>query len=239
MAGSSAQPVLQELTMLVTIPDVLKPEEVAHVRRVLEGTEWVDGRATAGDQAGKVKNNLQVPIDSPVAQELGQIVLSALARSPKFMTAALPLRVLPPMFNRYDEGMTFGAHVDGSIRAPGGQRMRTDVSSTLFLTPPEDYDGGELVVHDTYGTHSVKLPAGHLVVYPGTSMHSVTPVTRGSRWASFFWTQSMIRDDWRRHMLYDLDLSIMSIRSRLPDDDPAVVGLTAHYHNLIRAWAET
>jgi len=225
--------------MLVTIPDVLKPEEVAHVRRVLESTEWVDGRVTAGEQAVKVKKNLQVPIESPVAQELGQIVLRALANNPKFMTAALPLRVLPPMFNRYDEGMTFGAHVDGSIRAPGGQRMRTDVSSTLFLTPPEDYDGGELVVHDTYGTHSVKLPAGHLVVYPATSMHSVTPVTRGSRWASFFWTQSMIRDDWRRHMLYDLDMSIMSIRSRLPDDDPAVVGLTAHYHNLIRAWAET
>lgn len=225
--------------MLVTIPDVLKPEEVAHIRRVLESTEWVDGRVTAGEQAVKVKKNLQVPIESPIAQELGQIVLRALANTPKFMTAALPLRVLPPMFNRYDEGMTFGAHVDGSIRAPGGQRMRTDVSSTLFLTPPEDYDGGELVVHDTYGTHSVKLPAGHLVVYPATSMHSVTPVTRGSRWASFFWTQSMVRDDWRRHMLYDLDLSIMSIRSRLPDDDPAVVGLTAHYHNLIRAWAET
>ncbi|MCC7252710.1 Fe2+-dependent dioxygenase [Hyphomicrobium sp.] len=225
--------------MLVTIPDVLKPEEVAHVRSVLETTDWVDGRVTAGDQAVKVKKNLQVPIDAPAAQELGQIILRALAGNPKFMTAALPLRVLPPMFNRYDEGMTFGAHVDGSIRAPGGQRMRTDVSSTLFLPPPEDYDGGELVVHDTYGTHQVKLPAGHLVVYPATSMHSVTPVTRGSRWASVFWTQSMVRDDWRRHMLYDLDMSIISIRSRLPDDDPAVVGLTAHYHNLIRHWAET
>ncbi len=145
------------------------------------------------------------------------------------------------MFNRYDAGMTFGAHVDGSIRTiPGsGQRMRTDVSSTLFLTPPEEYDGGELVVHDTYGTHSVKLPAGHMVVYPATGMHSVTPVTRGSRWASFFWTQSMIKDDWRRHMLYDLDMSIMSVRSRLPDDDPAIVGLSAHYHNLIRHWSET
>ncbi len=226
--------------MLVTIPDVLKPEEVAHVRRVLESTDWVDGRVTAGDQAVKVKKNLQIPIDAPAAQELGQIVLRALAANPKFMTAALPLRVLPPMFNRYDEGMTFGAHVDGSIRSlPGGQRMRTDVSSTLFLTPPEDYDGGELVVHDTYGTHTVKLPAGHMVVYPATSMHSVTPVTRGSRWASFFWTQSMVKDDWRRQMLYDLDMSIMSIRARLPDDDPAVVGLTAHYHNLIRHWAET
>jgi PKHD-type hydroxylase len=225
--------------MLVTIPDVLKPEEVAEVRRVLESTDWVDGRVTAGDQAIKVKNNLQIPIESQIALELGQIVLKALGSNSTFMSAALPLRVLPPMFNRYDVGMTFGAHVDGSIRAlPGGQRMRTDVSSTLFLTPPEDYDGGELVVHDTYGTHAVKLPAGHMVVYPATSMHSVTPVTRGSRWASFFWTQSMIKDDWQRHMLYDLDRSIMSIRERLPDDDAAVVGLTAHYHNLIRQWSE-
>lgn len=227
--------------MLVTIPDVLKPDELAYIRGALEQTAWVDGRATAGDQAAKVKNNLQVPIDSPAAQELGQIVLGALARNPQFMSAVLPLRVLPPMFNRYDTGMTFGAHVDGSIRMlPGsGQRLRTDVSSTLFLTPPEDYDGGELVVHDTYGTHTVKLPAGHMVVYPGTSMHSVTPVTRGSRWASFFWTQSLIRDDWQRHMLYDLDTAIRSVRSRLPDDDHAVVGLAAHYHNMLRHWAET
>jgi PKHD-type hydroxylase len=227
--------------MLVTIPDVLSAEEVAHIRKVLESTPWVDGRVTAGDQAVKVKKNLQVPIDSPVAQELGHIVLRALGNTPMFTSAALPLRVLPPMFNRYDVGMTFGAHVDGSIRSiPGtGQRLRTDVSSTLFLTPPEDYDGGELVVHDTYGTHSVKLPAGHMVVYPSTSMHSVTPVTRGSRWASFFWSQSFVKDDWKRHMLYDLDTSIRSIRSRLPDDDPAVVGLTAHYHNLIRQWSET
>jgi PKHD-type hydroxylase len=225
--------------MLVAIPDVLTAEELAHVRTVLEKTAWQDGRATAGEQAAKVKNNLQVPPDSPLVQELGQIVLRALARSPTFTTATLPLRVLPPMFNRYDVGMTFGAHVDGSVRMlPSGQRVRTDVSSTLFLTPPEDYDGGELVVHDTYGTHGVKLPAGHMVVYPATSMHSVTPVTRGSRWASFFWTQSMIKDDWQRHMLYDLDRSIMSIRSRLHDDDPAVVGLMAHYHNLLRHWSE-
>jgi PKHD-type hydroxylase len=225
--------------MLVTIPDVLAAEELAHVRKVLEGTSWIDGRATAGDQAGKVKNNLQVPIDSPAAQELGQVVLRALARNPRFTTAALPLRVLPPMFNRYDVGMTFGAHVDGAIRTlPSGQRLRTDISSTLFLTPPEDYDGGELVVHDTYGAHTVKLPAGHMVVYPATSMHSVTPVTRGSRWASFFWTQSMVKDDWQRHMLYELDMSIMSIRSRVPDEDPAVVGLLAHCHNLLRHWTE-
>jgi PKHD-type hydroxylase len=226
--------------MLVTIPDVLTPEELAYIRQVLENTQWVDGRTTAGDQAALVKNNLQVPPDSDAARELGQIVMRALGRNPTFSSAALPLHVLPPMFNRYDEGMTFGAHVDGSIRVvPGtGMRLRTDVSSTLFLTPPEDYDGGELVVHDTYGSHHVKLPAGHMVVYPATSMHSVTPVTRGSRWGSFFWTQSMIKDDWRRTMLYDLDQSIISIRSRLPDDDPAVVGLTAHYHNLIRHWSE-
>jgi PKHD-type hydroxylase len=224
--------------MLVTIPDVLAANDLAHVRRVLEGTQWIDGRTTAGDQAIKVKNNLQVPVESAAAQELGQIVLKALANNPTFTSATLPLRVLPPMFNRYDVGMTFGAHVDGSIRSLPGIRLRTDISSTLFLTPPEDYDGGELVVHDTYGAHTVKLPAGHLVVYPATSMHSVNPVTRGSRWASFFWTQSMVKDDWRRHMLYELDLSIRAVRARLPDEDPAVVRLTAHYHNLVRHWAE-
>jgi PKHD-type hydroxylase len=225
--------------MLVTIPDVLTSDEVTHIRRVLESTPWIDGRATAGDQASVVKNNLQVPLDAPEAQELGQIILRGLGRNPTFTTATLPLRVLPPMFNRYDVGMTFGAHVDNSIRAlPSGQRLRTDVSSTLFLTPPEDYDGGELVVHDTYGTHTVKLPPGHMVVYPATSLHSVTPVTRGSRWSAVFWTQSMIKDDWRRHMLYDLDMAIIRARSMLPDDDPAVSALVAHYHNLLRHWSE-
>ena len=226
--------------MLVVIPDMLTPEEVAYVRQVLERTTWVDGRATAGEQAALVKKNLQVPVDSPEAKELSQIVVRALARNATFSSAALPLYVLPPMFNRYDEGMTFGAHVDGSIRViPGtGHRIRTDVSSTLFLTPPEDYDGGELVVHDTYGTHQVKLPAGHMVAYPATSMHSVTPVTRGSRWALFFWTQSMVKDDWQRNMLYDLDMSIIQVRQTMPDDHPAVVGLTAHYHNLIRQWSD-
>jgi PKHD-type hydroxylase len=227
--------------MLVTIPDVLSAEELAHVRGVLEGTPWVDGRATAGDQAARAKNNLQVPDHAPAVRELGQTVLRALARNPAFTTAALPLRVLAPMFNRYDVGMTFGAHVDSALRAMpgGGEPMRTDVSSTLFLTPPEEYDGGELMVHDTYGTHTVKLPAGQLVVYPATSMHSVAPVTRGSRWAAIFWTQSMVKDDWQRHMLYDLDLSIRRVRQALGDDDPAVVRLVAHYHNLIRHWSET
>lgn len=226
--------------MLVTIPDLLTPEELAYIRQVLEGTAWIDGRATAGEQAAEVKRNLQLPVDSPEARELGAIVLRALGRNATYSSAALPLHVLPPMFNRYDEGMTFGAHVDGSIRAiPGtGRTIRTDVSTTIFLTPPEDYDGGELVVHDTYGEHRIKLPAGHAVVYPATSLHSVTPVTRGSRWGSFFWAQSMLRDDWQRHMLYDLDQSIMRIRSVIDDNDPAVTGLTAHYHNLIRQWAE-
>lgn len=225
--------------MLVTIPDVLTRDEVAHIRRVLETTPWHDGRTTAGDQVVGVKNNLQVPLNSPEAQELGNIILQALGRNPTFTTASLPLRVLPPMFNRYDVGMTFGAHVDNSIRAlPNGQRLRTDVSSTLFLTPPEDYDGGELVVHDTYGAHKVKLPPGHMVVYPATSLHSVTPVTRGSRWSAVFWTQSMVKDDWRRHMLYDLDLAIIRTRTQLPNDDPAVNALMAHYHNLLRHWSE-
>jgi len=225
--------------MLVTIPDVLTSEEVTHIRRVLENTPWVDGRATAGDQAVVVKNNLQVPLDAPEAQDLGQIILRALGRNPTFTTATLPLRVLPPMFNRYDVGMTFGAHVDNSIRTlPSGQRLRTDVSTTLFLTPPEDYEGGELVVHDTYGVHKVKLPPGHMVVYPATSLHSVTPVTRGSRWSAVFWTQSMVKDDWQRHMLYDLDMAIIRTRSLLPDDDPAVTTLMAHYHNLLRHWSD-
>ncbi|WP_072385459.1 Fe2+-dependent dioxygenase [Hyphomicrobium sp. CS1BSMeth3] len=225
--------------MLVTIPDVLTPEEIAQTRRGLERTPWIDGRATAGDQVAGVKNNLQVPLDAPEAQDLGQIILRALSRNPTFTTAVLPLRVLPPMFNRYDVGMTFGAHVDNSIRAlPNGQRLRTDVSATLFLTPPEDYDGGELVVHDTYGTHTVKLPPGHMVVYPATSLHSVTPITRGSRWSAVFWTQSMVKGDWRRNMLYDLDMAIMRTRTLVPDDDPAVSALMAHYHNLLRHWSE-
>jgi PKHD-type hydroxylase len=225
--------------MLVTIPDVLTREEVAHIRRVLETTSWIDGRATAGDHAAVSKKNLQIPLDAPEAHDLGQIIQRALAGSASFTTATLPLRVMPPMFNRYDVGMTFGAHVDNSIRAlPSGLRVRTDVSSTLFLTPPEDYDGGELVVHDTYGAHTIKLPAGHMVVYPATSLHSVTPVTRGSRWSAVFWTQSMVKDDWRRHMLYDLDMAIIRTRTMLANDDPAVSALMAHYHNLLRHWSD-
>lgn len=226
--------------MLVRIPQVLTPEEVAYCRHVLEQAAWVDGRVTAGEQSGKAKHNLQVPEDSAQARELGDIILRALGRNPLFTTAALPLRVFPPLFNRYDVGMTFHAHVDNAIRfLPGAmQRIRTDVSSTLFLTPPEEYDGGELVIEDTYGVQSVKLPAGDMVLYPATSLHRVEPVTRGSRWSSFFWTQSMVKDDGQRRLLYEMDLAIMRTRADLPDDHPGVLGMTAAYHNLLRQWVE-
>lgn len=226
--------------MLVRIPQVLTHEEVAHCRQVLERAAWVDGRVTAGEQSGKAKHNLQVPEDSPQSCELGDIILRALGRNPLFTTAALPLRVFPPLFNRYDVGMTFHAHVDNAIRfLPGAmQRIRTDVSSTLFLTPPEEYDGGELVIEDTYGVQSVKLPAGDMVLYPATSLHRVEPVTRGSRWSSFFWTQSMVKDDGQRRLLYEMDLAIMRTRADLPDNHPGVLGMTAAYHNLLRQWVE-
>ena len=226
--------------MLVQIPDVLTAAEIAYCRQRLEETGWVDGKVTAGEQSAKVKHNLQIPEESPTARELGDIVLRALGRNPIFNAAALPLRVLQPLFNRYDPGMKFDAHVDGAIRAmPGtGMRIRTDVSTTLFLTDPDDYDGGELIVEDTYGTHEVKLPAGHMVLYPATSLHSVTPVTRGSRWSSFFWTQSMVKDDGKRTHLYDLDTAIREIRQLLPDTHHGVVALTSSYHNLLRRWAE-
>jgi PKHD-type hydroxylase len=226
--------------MLVRLEKVLTAEEVAHSRKVLEEAAWIDGKATAGEQAAKSKLNLQIPENSAAAREAGEIILRALGRNPMFNAAALPFRVLPPMFNRYDVGMKFGAHVDGAIRAvPGaGIRMRADVSSTLFLTPPEAYDGGELIIQDTYGSHTVKLPAGDMVVYPATSLHSVTEVTRGQRWSSFFWTQSMVKDDGQRAMLYDLDMAILQVRQQLSDESASVVALTNHYHNLLRRWAD-
>ncbi|NKE43157.1 Fe2+-dependent dioxygenase [Roseomonas frigidaquae] len=226
--------------MLVHIPNVLTAEEVAQCRQRLESADWVDGRATAGEQSAKVKLNLQVPENSAASRQLGEVVLRAINRSPLFASAVLPLRVYPPMFNRYDVGMTFDTHVDNAIRAlPGGGRMRTDVSSTLFLTPPEEYEGGELVVEDTYGAQSVKLPAGDMVIYPATSLHRVNPVTRGSRWASFFWTQSMIDDDRQRRLMFEMDMSIIQMRMAVPDDHPSVLGLTACYHNLMRMWCKT
>ncbi|WP_338333468.1 Fe2+-dependent dioxygenase [Acetobacter sp. LMG 32666] len=226
--------------MLVHIPKVLTQEDVARFRQILEQQQWVDGKVTAGDQSAKAKYNLQIPQDSEAARHLGDLILQALGRNPLFHSAALPLRVYPPLFNRYDEGMQFDMHVDNAIRPiPGtGFRLRTDVSSTLFLSAPDEYDGGELVIQDTYGQQSVKLPAGDMVVYPSTSLHAVSPITRGSRWASFFWTQSMVRDDTQRALLYQFDQSIMETRQTLPDNHPAVLGLTATYHNLMRQWAE-
>lgn len=226
--------------MLVHVKDVLSPAEVAHCRARLEAGEWVDGRVTAGAQAARAKNNLQIPEDSPVARELGDVILRALGRSGPFNAAALPLRVLPPLFNRYDVGMGFGAHVDGAIRmVPGvGIRMRADVSTTLFLTDPDDYEGGELVIEDTFGAHAIKLPAGDMIVYPATSLHRVEPITRGARWSAFFWTQSMVKDDGARALLHDLDRGITGVRGALSDDNASVIALTSTYHNLLRRWAE-
>jgi PKHD-type hydroxylase len=225
--------------MLITIPDILSASEVAQMRTKLDAANWVDGKVTAGYQAQRVKENEQLPEGSPVALELGDLVLKGLARSPLFMSAALPLRVFPPMFNRYRGGGKFGTHVDTAIRqqVTTGQRIRTDVSATLFLTAPEEYDGGELIVEDTYGSHSVKLPAGHMVLYPATSLHRVEPVTRGARVSSFFWIQSMIRTDADRAMLFDLDQTIQKLAVELPGS-PLGVNLTGIYHNLLRRWAE-
>ena len=225
--------------MLVQVPQVLTADEVAYCRRRLEQSEWIDGRTTAGEQSAKAKFNLQIPEDSAVGRELGELVLRALGRSPLFASAALPLRVFPPLFNRYDPGMVFHAHVDNAIRAVGGgARIRTDVSSTLFLSAPDAYDGGELVVEDTYGAQEVKLPAGDMILYPATSLHRVNAVTRGSRWASFFWTQSMVKGDGQRRLLFEMDMAIIRVRQSLPDDHAGVLGLTACYHNLLRQWTE-
>ena len=228
--------------MMIRIPEVLTREEVAQVRGRLDGAAnaWVDGRATAGHQGAQVKRNLQIAEESPVARELGAVILGALERHPLFVSAALPASVYPPMFNRYeaDGEMHFGRHVDGAVRLlPGtGMKIRTDVSATLFLSAPEDYDGGELQVDDTYGTHSVKLPAGALVLYPASSVHRVTPVTRGTRVASFFWIQSLVRDDAQRALLFDLDVAIMRLSQDAAGHE-ALVSLTGSYHNLLRMWA--
>jgi PKHD-type hydroxylase len=226
--------------MMLQIPDVLTPEQVAQARVLLARAQWVDGRATAGHQSAQVKDNLQIPEGCPEHRALGDMVLAALEWNPLFISAVLPLRVFPPLFNRYDPGMTFGAHVDNSIRQVTGtpHRIRTDVSCTLFLADPESYDGGELIVEDTYGEQRAKLPAGDAIVYPATSLHRVAPVTRGSRLASFFWIQSMVRDDGQRSLLFDLDMSINRLRGDLAADHPSPVQLTAVYHNLLRRWAD-
>jgi PKHD-type hydroxylase len=225
--------------MLLQIPDVLAAPQVAHARQMLDAAEWVDGRVTAGYQSARAKDNRQLPEDHPTSRQLGEVILGALQRNPLFISAALPLRVFPPLFNRYEGGQSFGNHVDNAIRqlAGSGLRIRTDLSATLFLAEPSEYDGGELIVEDTYGVHSVKLPAGHLVLYPSTSLHNVRPVTRGARIASFFWIQSMVRDDGARTLLFDLDSAIQRVAHDAPDS-PAPVQLTAVYHNLLRRWAE-
>jgi len=225
--------------MIVRVPAVLSAEQLGAARAALADAPWGDGRVTAGYQSARVKENLQLPEDCEASRKLRDLVMTALERNPLFMAAALPARVFPPLFNRYDAGQTFGAHVDNAIRAVTGtaHRIRTDVSATLFLSAPDEYDGGELIVEDTYGAHSVKLPAGDMIVYPATSLHRVTPVTRGSRVAAFFWVQSMVKDDGQRSILFDLDRSIAELNQTIPDS-PALVRLTACYHNLIRRWAE-
>jgi PKHD-type hydroxylase len=226
--------------MILTIKSVLSSDEVAHFRDVLANTQWVDGNITSGVQAAQAKYNLQVPEDAPEARALGETILLKLGSHAEFNAAALPLRVFPPLFNRYDAGMGFEAHVDNAIRyVPSArQRVRTDISSTLFLSNPDEYDGGELLIDDVYGERSVKLEAGDMVVYPADSLHQVAPITRGSRWAAFFWTQSMVRDDSDRALLYRMDQSITLARQELGDKHPAVLGLTSTFHNLLRKWAD-
>jgi PKHD-type hydroxylase len=225
--------------MLLQIPDVLTVEQVARCRDLLEAADWVDGRITAGHQSARAKDNLQIPEDHEHAQTLRNTIIAALESNSLFMAAALPLKVFPPLFNRYQVGQSFGNHVDNAIRQVTGtpHRVRTDLSATLFFSNPEDYDGGELVVEDTYGVHSVKLPAGHLILYPASSLHHVRPVTRGARLASFFWVQSMVRDDAERTLLFDLDVAIQRLASDVPDHT-SVVELTSLYHNLLRRWAD-
>lgn len=224
--------------MLLHIPQVLSSDEVATVRARLDAGAWVDGRATVGAQGAQVKHNCQLDEASPLAQELAQAVSAAVLRQPQFVSAALPRHLLPPFFNRYGGGEQYGEHVDGAIRfLPGGRPMRTDLSATLFLAEPDAYDGGDLVVRDTYGEHAVKLPAGDLVLYPSTSLHRVEPVTRGERVAAFMWLQSMVRDDGQRSQLYELDQAIQALRARV-GDCAELVSLTGLYHNLLRRWAE-
>ncbi|MEG0445271.1 MAG: Fe2+-dependent dioxygenase [Comamonas sp.] len=230
--------------MMLHIPNVLAREQVTAMRAAIDAADWVDGRATVGSQGAQVKRNRQLPEDSPIAMQQGRIIEQALAANGLFFSAALPARTMPPLFNRYSDSETYGLHVDGAARrvagaAMGGpQWLRTDLSCTLFLCDPEDYEGGELVVMDTYGTHEVKLPAGDLILYPSSSLHRVEPVTRGERVCSFFWAQSLVRDDSRRALLFEMDQAITRLRAQL-GETPETVSLTGNYHNLLRMWAET
>ncbi len=236
--------------MLLHIPDVLTTDELTHLRRALESADWTDGRETVGHQGAQVKYNEQLPDGSPLKADLGHIILDALTRHPLYFAAVLPRRTLSPRFNRYHGGGEYGFHVDGSVMLLGHDDehghvhsrnhnyVRSDISCTLFLSEPDDYDGGELIVSDTYGEHEVKLPAGDLVIYPSSSLHQVRPVTRGARLASFFWVQSLIRDDSRRRLLFEMDTAIERLR-RSNADEAAVLQLTGVYHNLLRQWAES
>lgn len=222
--------------MLLSIPDILSPGQVAAFRQRLDAADWADGRITAGHQSAKAKDNAQLPETSPVARELGDAVIDAVSRNATFFSAALPKRIFPPLFNRYAGGQSFGNHIDNAIRYDRGSPVRTDLSATLFLSEPASYDGGELVIEDTYGTQQVKLPAGALVLYPASSLHRVTPVTRGARLAAFFWIQSLLREDAQRRLAFELDVAIRRLTQDMPEH-PALVQLTGVYHNLLRRWS--
>jgi len=228
--------------MLIRVPAVVPPPQAAAMRARLDagGEAWVDGRATAGHQGTRVKRNQQLAEHSALARAAGDEVLALLERNPLFISAALPKKVYPPLFNRYGEGMGFGSHIDNAVRLmPDGRgRFRTDISATLFLSAPEEYEGGELVIEDTYGVHNVKLALGDLVLYPASSLHEVRPITRGTRMACFFWVESMIRDDGQRTLLFDLDTAIQRLSGTVPED-PSLTQLTGVYHNLLRRWADT
>jgi PKHD-type hydroxylase len=226
--------------MLLHIPDVLTSGEVAGMRKQMDGAEWTDGRETVGPQGARVKRNLQLPQASPLRKALGDQVVAALGRHPLYHAAALPLRTLPPRFNRYEGGGEYGFHIDGAVMSAGDgeAHIRSDISCTLFLSDPDEYDGGELIVSDLYGEHEVKLPAGDAIVYPSSSLHRVTAVTRGARIASFFWVQSLVRDDSARRMLLEMDTAIRKFTSD-GADQAAILQLTGVYHNLLRRWAET
>jgi PKHD-type hydroxylase len=226
--------------MLICVPDVLSKAEVTDFRAAMDAADWEDGRSTAGAQSAMVKKNEQLPPNGELARQLGEAVIKALVANPLFVSAAIPKQIFPPLFNRYGVGQHFGVHVDNAVRGDDltGARIRTDLSVTLFLSEPDEHDGGELIVEDYYGSHRVKLPAGHLVLYPATSLHAVTAVTRGVRVASFFWLQSMVRDGHARSLIFDLDTAIQGLVQRVGRDDPELVKLTGIYHNLIRCWAE-
>lgn len=226
--------------MLIAIPDLLDTAGVAAVRTLIDDGDWVDGNVTSGPQSAMAKRNLQMPEDAPVARQAGEAILDALSRSPLFIAAALPFKIFPPLFNSYAGGQAFGVHVDNAIRIQAGTgfRVRSDLSITVFLEEPEAYDGGELTIETQFGVQQVKLPAGHAVLYPSSSLHRVEPVTRGRRVASFFWLQSMIRDDAARQMLFDLDRSVQTLAGELGHDHAEVIRLTGVYHNLLRRWAE-